>query len=45
MEVRKRMMDRAPTMPRDSAILLPITVMTVAVRMVRVSRVMLNFRL
>ena len=43
MAVRKRTMDSAPTMPSDSAMLLPMTVITVAVRMVSVMRLMLNF--
>ena len=43
MAVRKRTMDRAPTMPRDSAMLFPMTVMTVAVSTVSVIRLMLNF--
>ena len=45
MDVRKRTMDRAPTMPKDRATLLPMTVMTIVVRMVRVNRVMLNLML
>ena len=43
MAVRKRTMDRAPTMPSDNAMLLPITVITVPVRTVKVMRLMLNF--
>ena len=45
MEVRNRTMDSAPTMPRDNATLFPITVITMVVRMVSVSRVMLNLAL
>ena len=43
--VRKRTMDRAPTMPSDSAMLLTMTAMTVVVSTVRVIRLMLNFLL
>lgn len=38
-------MDSAPTIPRDRAILLPITVITVPVRMVIVTKDTLNFLL
>ena len=42
MAVRKRTMDSAPTMPRERAMLLPMTVITVAVRTVSVTRETLN---
>ena len=45
MAVRKRTMDSAPTMPRERAMLLPMTVITVAVRMVSVTKETLNLRL
>ena len=45
MAVRKRTMDNAPTMPRDRAMLLPITTITDVVMMVSATRDTLNFLL
>ena len=45
MAVRNRTMDRAPTMPSDRAMLLPMTVITVPVSTARITRKALNFRL
>ena len=45
MAVRKRTMDRAPTMPRDRAMLLPMTIITVPVSTAKMTRLTLNFRL
>lgn len=45
MAVRKRTMDSAPTIPRDSAMLLPMTVMTVPVSTARMTSEALNLRL
>lgn len=41
--VRKRTMDRAPTIPSDSAMLFEMTVMTEAVSTVSTTRLTLNF--
>ena len=45
MAVRKRTMESAPTMPRDSAMLLPMTIITVVVMTVSAARETLNLAL
>ena len=45
MAVRKRTMDKAPTIPRERAMLLPMTVMTVPVSTVKITSEALNLRL
>ena len=45
MAVRKRTMDKAPTMPRDRAMLFPMTIMTVVVMTARATRETLNLAL
>ena len=43
--VRNRTMDRAPTMPRERAMLLPMTIITVPVSTASITRLTLNLRL
>ena len=45
MAVRKRTMDSAPTMPRDRAMLFPMTIITVVVITVSAARETLNLAL
>ena len=45
MAVRNRTMDSAPTMPRDRAMLLPMTIITVVVMTVRATSETLNLAL